>query len=129
MFSELSENFGLLSLFHIDPQISYKQILSDVESFTGSNYIPNRMDILNESGIIINNPIKNEKSEKNFYGKHKCGNHQFLILTPISSFIFVALKYREKGSNDEKILMDNLKDLKTKFINFHVFKYLLSENS
>jgi len=110
MFSELSENFGLISLFHIDPQINNKQILADVESYIGNINIT-------ENGL-----------GKNFYGKHKLGNQQFLILTPVSNFIFVALKYKEKLNNDEKVLMDNLKDLKKKFYNFHVFKYLLSEN-
>lgn len=101
MFIDNDDDIGLITLFHTNGD-SYKNILNEISL----NYKSSNLDSKFQFST---------KTKINFYK---------LFLHSISNHIFVAIKYKEKSSQESTAIAEICKDLRYRFTDMHIFKTL-----
>jgi hypothetical protein len=95
-FIESNEEFGILKIFHITTADTTDKVLNELMTL----------------------------DKKDFFNKHKSSNNQYIIIYPLTSFLFIIAKIKGKNPEDILILTDILIDLKNKFANRHIFEVI-----
>jgi hypothetical protein len=124
MFFESSEELGILAVFHTTDS-NFKGIISEVEASYKNLYA--NMDSQGRSNFNSFS-INGQGSSLGFF-KSKVGNSKdTLLIYKISSYMFLAIKIKEKSQNDIILVNELFKDFRTKFCDLHIFKTIFTIN-